>query len=347
MVSPEPDQWGPGPQNDEDRSMHDDLGTDAYRAERHRIGRSVGRVGLWGAGAVFVAVVLYYLAGAFLIHTVDDDLGFKDGPWRDRVAANGSKSVGIAAALLQREVEQHGWTANAPFFLPASILDNMPNFQVGMVQAISRFAIEMTDQIGRTRGSSQVDADLEKAAGLLKYPPDVWLFDFSTSWAPTASSDAQYRAARRALIAYNDRLAGDGAVFDARADNLLGTLDRVAADLGSASAVIDSHLQEGGPWPVDYVVDDIFYRNKGKLYAYYMLLSALGEDFGPVLRDRQLGPVWQQMLDSLREAAALDPLIVIGGDADGLIFPNHLTSQGFFLLRARTQLREVTNILLK
>ena len=28
----------------------------------------------------------------------------------------------------------------------------------------------MTDQIGRSRGSSEVDSDLDKASGLLKYP---------------------------------------------------------------------------------------------------------------------------------------------------------------------------------
>ena len=45
-------------------------------------------------------------------------------------------------------------------------------------------------------------------------------------------------------------------------------------------------------------------------------------------------------LESLREAAQLDPLIVTNGSPDG-IFPNsHLTAQGFYLLRARTQLRE-------
>ncbi len=31
----------------------------------------------------------------------------------------------------------------------------------------------------------------------------------------------------------------------------------------------------------------------------------------------------------------------------GWLWPNHLTAQGFYLLRARTQLRELTNILLK
>jgi hypothetical protein len=40
-------------------------------------------------------------------------------------------------------------------------------------------------------------------------------------------------------------------------------------------------------------------------------------------------------------------LIVWNGYPDGLLIPNHLAAQGFYLLRARTQLRELTSILLK
>src|SRR3546814_5432659 len=97
----------------------------------------------------------------------------------------------------------------------------------------------MTDQIGRTRGSSEADRDLDKAAGLLKFPGDVWIYDLSTSFLPTASSESQYRSARRALLAYNDRLAAGQAIFERRADNLLGTIERIAADLGSASSTLE------------------------------------------------------------------------------------------------------------
>jgi len=46
-------------------------------------------------------------------------------------------------------------------------------------------------------------------------------------------------------------------------------------------------------------------------------------------------------------AAQLDPWVVWNGYPDALLIPNHLLAQGFYLLRARTQLREITNILLK
>ena len=258
-----------------------------------------------------------------------------------------SRAVAVAAALIDREVRQHAWPANDPWFLPGAFLDNMPNYQQGIIQALRRFALEMTDQIGRARGSSQADPDLDKAAGLLKYSPTVWIFDPSTSWAPTASSESQYRAARQALLKYNEKLAARQAVFERRADNLLSTLDRFAADLGSASAILDQQIRDHSGDFMDFHADDVFYNAKGKLYAYAMLFRALGKDFSKVIADKDLKSAWDQTAASLLQGATLKPLVVINGRPDGLVLPNHLAVEGFYLLRARTQLREITNILAK
>ena len=40
-------------------------------------------------------------------------------------------------------------------------------------------------------------------------------------------------------------------------------------------------------------------------------------------------------------------VVIVNGKPDGQLQPNHLAVQGFYLLRARTQLREISNILLK
>jgi hypothetical protein len=53
------------------------------------------------------------------------------------------------------------------------------------------------------------------------------------------------------------------------------------------------------------------------------------------------------MLDTFREAATLQPWVVVNGDPASQFLPSHLAAQGFFLLRARTQLKEIINILLK
>ncbi|SCA57230.1 conserved hypothetical protein [Candidatus Terasakiella magnetica] len=293
-------------------------------------------------GACVLIALLYYPLGMALIHNIDDDIDLAGD-----VQPGQSQSVAVAAKLIERETDIHPWVANDPWFLPGAALDNMPNFQQGIVYALSRFAIEMSDQIGRTRGSSEVDKDLDKAAGLLKYAGDVWVFDLSVSLAPTAPSDAQYRAARKSLLSYNERLASGEAVFDRRADNLETTLERIAADLGSGSAVIDKYISENSGSIIDIHADDIYYRNKGRLYAYYLILNALKADFNNVIADKDVGKAWDQMLSSLKIAASAQPLIVINGDPDSFWRPSHLTSQGFYLLRARTQLKEVANILLK
>lgn len=318
---------------------------DEYSAGSRRLlpGRGLARWSGFSLLALAVASVLYYAVGMVVMHNVDDDSSFA----ATDVPNGGSQAVAVAQALIEREVDEHFWVANDPFFFPSVLLDNTPNYQQGIVYALSRFVIEMSDQIGRTRGSSEVDPDLDKAAGLLKYPGTVWIFDLSTSLIPTASSESQYRAAARALASYNDRLAAGEAIFERRADNLLGTLDRIAADLGSASATIDQHLAEPHAVLVDTEVDDIFYRVKGRLYAYHRLLDMLGRDFHEVIGDKQVASAWTQMLESMRQAAVLDPLVVMNGAPDGAYFPSHLAVQGFYLLRARTQLREITSILQK
>ena len=301
---------------------------------------------LWGkrAGLTLVGfLLLYYPLGMMWRHTINDDLEFTVAA----ISPGQSQAVAVTAALIDREVNQAGWVANNPFFMPSAPLDNMPNYQMGLIEALARFSVELKDQIGRTRGSSQADTDLQEAAGLLQYSGTRWVWDFSVSLWPTASSEAQYRKAREALLAYNARLAQGDAVFERRNDNLMATLDRIALDIGSSSAVLDQHLSARAVRLIDREVDDVFYGVKGKMYGYTLILKALRNDFAEVIKERALEGAYEQMLVSFAQAAALDPWVIINGAPDSQILPSHLASQGFYLLRARTQLREVTNILLK
>ena len=149
-------------------------------------GRMVFRV----LGILVLLVVFYFAVGAVWIHTIDDDTSFVP----PHPIEGGSRAVDMAAALVERE-DTHRWTANDPFFLPGSVLDNMPNFQTGIVYAVSRFGTALTEQLARSRGTSAVDPDADRAAGLLRYPGDIWMFNFNASLAPTATSESQYRAA--------------------------------------------------------------------------------------------------------------------------------------------------------
>ncbi len=303
---------------------------------------------LWGRralAAIGLALILYYPFAMLWHHKIDDDLDFAVP---DSASVPGaSQAVAMTAALIHREVDQNGWVANNPFFMPSAFLDNMPNYQMGMIGALARFSFELADQIGRTRGSSQTDPDLQDASGLLQYSGTRWFWDPTVSLMPTAPSEDQYRKAREALLSYNRRLAAGEAVFERRADNLQATLDRIALDIGSSSAALDTHIAQGRGRVIDMSADDLFYGIKGQMYGYYMVLKALRADFAPTINERSLQTAYDNMLQSFAQAVRLDPWVVVNGAPDSQFFPSHLAAQGFYLLRARTQLREITSILQK
>jgi hypothetical protein len=295
--------------------------------------RNVPRHMLTALGALLLFLLfLYYPIGMMLMNRIDDDPHFAASPEFD--VPGGSHAVAITEALIEREVRRHHWVPNDPFFYPSSALIRMPAFQRGIIASLSRFAVELSDQIGRARGSSQIDPDLEKAVGLLKYSPNVWIFDFSTSLLPTTPSEDQYLAAEALLRKYNERLAKGNAVFDRRADNLMEALDRISTDMGSSSAVIDAHIQS----------------HSGRFFdtgAASLLLRELKRDFPDIIKEKDLDNAWDSVLESLTEGSELGHFLIINANPDDQFLPNHLAVQGFYLLRARTQLREVTNILLK
>src|SRR3546814_18966853 len=81
--------------------------------------------------------------------------------------------------------------------------------------------------------------------------------------------------------------------------------DLIALDIGSSSAALDSRIREGSHLWIDWQSDDVFYSVKGQMYAYDLLLRELRQDFSNVIRDRELGGDWDQMMSSFSEAASL------------------------------------------
>ena len=298
------------------------------------------------APVLLILLILgYYLVGMIWMHRIDDDVEFG----QPSSAPDGaSVTVALAADLIERETVINRWLSNDPFFMPSYLLDNTPNYQQGIMTALFRFTSELRDEIARTRGSSSEDPDAKSAAGYLSFPPDIWIYNPDVSWwTPATPSEKQYEQGMRSLRQYNERLVDGRALFEARADNLQTLIDRFTSDIGSASAVINRHIDESGGSLLDFQADDLFYANKGRLYTYYLLMRAMREDFDAVINERSLGNAWRLTLQSLEQAATLQPWVVTNGPPDGQFRPSHLATQGFYLLRARTQLKEISDVLLK
>lgn len=293
-------------------------------------------------GFVAFVAVIYYPVGMLFYDTIDDDLEYQ--PDARFLVEGGSRAVAMAASLVERETEY--WAANKPFWMPAAALDNMPNYQQGMVSAVSRFAVELGDFLARVRGSSSIDADVNRAVGNLKFDGTIWYWG-QGNIIPMTKSETTYKRGVEALESYNRNVAAGRATYDRRADNLIEFLNRVAADLGSASASLDERAEASSAGYFDTDADDVFYNVKGRLYAFYLILREIETDFAPVIKEKQATQIWERMLLSLRSAAAMDPLIVANGEEDSLFVPSHLRSLESSLLRARTQIRELGDTLQK
>ena len=135
---------------------------------------------------VLLLTFAWFGVGGILRHRVDDGLAFTP----TNHTANGSLTVDVAAGLITREIDQHGWQPNDPWFYPTALTDNAAHFQSGMMWAISRLSSELTDRVGRLGSVGRIDEDLQRATGLLQYPGDVWVLDLR-SLMP-APSEARY-----------------------------------------------------------------------------------------------------------------------------------------------------------
>ncbi|KAB0571728.1 DUF2333 family protein [Brucella pituitosa] len=259
----------------------------------------------------------------------------------------------VAADLTDFNVNQNAWISSMLLYKVGffgidwdrtPFLDNKASFQRGINAAVRRTAIELVDNIGRLRGTSQIDGDLQKARGNLQFAEDAWYFGLSP-FGPKTPTPSYYRSAIKDLRSFNTRLENCQATFDARADNLIQFVDRIASDLGSTSAILKDRAENYHAGWFDTRADDRFWFAYGQLYAYYGLLRAAHSDFRGVLAEKHLDGVWDEMERQLRSALDMQPFIVSNGSPDAWFTPSHLTTMGFYILRVRSNLVDVKQVL--
>lgn len=267
-----------------------------------------------------------------------------------------SYTVDAVNYLIDFNVNRNNWMSSNPLYKLGFfgidwdrtwILDNKAAFQRGIHQAIGRTAIEMSDRLGRVRGTSQIDPNLKSARGSLQFNQYTWFINpvGDQPFGPTTRSQTYYRNAIKSLNAYQDDLVACKATFDARADNLMQFIDRIANDIGSTSASLKTRAEAYNAGWFDTRADDIFWNAKGQLYAYYGILKGARADFSDIIASRGLGALWDEMEAQTLSAINLDPWIVSNGKEDGWLMPTHLTTIGFYILRVRSNLVELRSIL--
>lgn len=227
---------------------------------------------------------------------------------------------------------------NTPYF------DNKASFQRGVLSVLRRTTLELRDVLGRERGTSSVDTDLQNAAGQMNFDDETWYFGLDP-FGPKTPTPSFYRRGARYLNSFNERLVSCDATFDPRADNLVNVLDRIAKDIGDTSQSIRRRAELSNAGWLDVRADNEFWVSLGKLYGYYGVVRAARADFADVIATRRIDNLWDRLEEQMRTALDLSPLIVSNGDEDGFVMPTHLTTMGFYVLRVRENMVEIRSVL--
>lgn len=361
--------------------------------ERFRKTRTAGRI-FWRGGLIVLLMLFVWWNASFLWNVLwprgynlaypqsvlqtsalrpADEQVVPEGGAKETRTCGRSQIVEIQSHLIDFLVNQNAWVPSMPqykvgFFGIVSwddtpFFDNKASLQRGILRALRRTAVELTDILGRTRGTSEVDKNLQAARGLLQYDDRTWWlnpFDSERPFGPVQPSPSVYRQAIALFQKFNKSLESCDALFDARADNLQQFLDRVANDLGSTvdalakrsqgtrydpktDTFVDAEGNDRG-W-FDMRADNFFMTASGQMYAYHGLLQGVRLDFADVVEKRDLADVWDRMEQHVAQAAALSPLIVSNGREDGFLMPDHLAVMAENILRARANMTELRDIL--
>jgi hypothetical protein len=261
--------------------------------------------------------------------------------------------VDVTADLIDYNVNQNAWISSMILYKAGLFgmdwdhtpwFDNKASFQRGVNEAVRRTTVELVDSLVRMRGTSGINPLLQSVRSKMQYEESNWYFGLSP-FGPLTPTPSQYRAAMNDLRTFNDELAKCSATFDARADNFLEFMDRIASSIGSTSAMLRERSENfNGGW-FDTRADDRFWFAYGQLYGYYGVLTAAGADFDGIITQRGLAPIWAESIKQLRASLRIQPLIISNGKEDGWIMPTHLATLGFYVLRVRSNLVEMRDIL--
>lgn len=244
---------------------------------------------------------------------------------------------------------------------PWVLLDNVPNWEFGVLTQVRDLARAMRNDFSRSQTQSTEDPDLAEADPLFHYDNGRWI---------PPDTEGRYRKGSEALERYLTRLSSSSeptAQFYARADNLTDWLAIVEKRLGSLSQRLSASvgqvrlntdlsgdaqakqstespdvLMVKTPWTQ---IDDVFYESRGSAWALVHFLHAMETDFDEVLRKKNAVVSFRQIIRELE--ATQTPLhspVVLNGSQFGL-FANHSLIMANYIARANAAIIDLRKLL--
>ena len=244
---------------------------------------------------------------------------------------------------------------------PWVFLDNVPNWEFGVLTQVRDLARVMRNDFSRSQTQSTEDPDLSLADPLFHYSSDRWI---------PPDTEGRYKKAMESLESYLTRLSDPtqpNAQFYARADNISAWLGLVEKRLGSLSQRLSASVGQErlntdlagdtaatqstvSPQEVDvktswFEIDDVFYEARGSTWALIHFLRAMEVDFHDVLRKKNALISFRQIIRELESTQdSLHAPMVLNGDKFGM-FANHSLVMANYISRANAAIMDMRFLL--
>ncbi len=310
---------------------------------------------LWTLGVIFIVMVVI----AFVVSREPKVF------WVNHSADSATAVVGYSTTdtlikAAETLLDKPGGYLTNDKLPPFVVLDNIPSWELGVINQLRDLSRVMRDDYTRSQSQSREDPDVVQGMDAFFHDNNSWVF-------PTTES--KYREGVDAFSRYRDRLAsGDPSTqFYARADNLREWLSQVEKRLGSltrrlGNSVVDNRINEdlagdpsaeaAAPQPdsVDVrtpwlLIDNVFFEARGTAWALVHFFRAAEFDFAHVLRDKNAEASVRQIIRELE--ASLQPLrspVVLNGAGYGF-FANHSLVTANYLARANAAVINLRELL--
>jgi len=313
--------------------------------------------------AVIIAIVLILMLwwDQTPIEFNPNDTISKMAAERQQQIVTGYTSTATLISLTNALLDKPGGYLSNDVMPPSIWMDNVPNWEFGVLVQIRDFSRTLRNDISRSQSQSLEDSDLSIAEPQFNFNSESWLFP---------ATESEYRKGVNALESYLVRLSdptNSDAQFYARADNLADWLAIVEKRLGSLSQRLsasvgqirintdlagDPDANQSTPSPAEVItqtpwtqIDDVFYETRGSAWALIHLLKAVEHDFTDILQKKNAVVSLRQIIRELEasQETVWSPLI-LNGSGFGLV-ANHSLVMGSYISRANAAIIDLRSLL--
>lgn len=315
--------------------------------------------------ALGLTLVLLLLLMLWWDNTPDDfipfDVASQKAIQNNQTVVTGYTSTTTLITLADSLLHKPGGYLSNDVMPPSIWMDNVPNWEFGILVQVRDFARALRNDISRSQSQSLEDPDLAIAEPQFNFNSESWLFP------PT---EREYEKGIEALESYLARLSSssqDDAQFFARADNLAAWLAIVEKRLGSLSQRLsasvgqirvntdlagDPNANQSTPAPAEVTsktpwtqIDDVFYETRGSAWALIHLLKAVEHDFADILQKKNALVSLRQIIRELEatQQSVWSP-VILNGSGFGIL-ANHSLVMASYISRANAAIIDLRSLL--